>query len=77
MMPAMQAWLVHRLYWDQDPVRVSLIAEAFGIRNYDVQQFAKLNVPCERCGHPIREPSRQQGLLYCRACEHVKHTQED
>ena len=75
--PAMQAWLVHRLYWDQDPVRVSLIAEAFGIRNYDVQQFAKLNVPCERCGRPIREPSRQQGLLYCRTCEHVKHTQED
>ena len=73
---AMQAWLVHRLYWDQDPVRVSLIAEAFGIRTYDVQQLAKVNVPCERCGNPIGEPSRQQGLMCCRACEIAKHTEE-
>src|SRR5690349_6038391 len=60
---SLQAWLIHRLYWDTGPVRVSLLAEAFGIRSYDVQQLAKLHVPCERCGHPIREPSRQQGLL--------------
>ena len=73
---AMRAWLVHRLYWDKDPVRVSLIAEAFGIRTYDVQQLAKVNVPCERCGHPIREPSHQQGLMCCRACEIAKHTEE-
>ena len=73
---SMRAWLMHHLYWDTHPVRVSFIAEAFGVRTYDVQQVAKLHMPCERCGRPIREPSHQQGLLCCRICELAKHTEE-
>ena len=73
---SLRTWLMHRLYWDTHPVRVSLIAEAFEVRTYDVQQVAKLHMPCERCGHPIREPSHQQGLLCCRTCELTKVPEE-